>query len=501
MMKKALSLIGILIIVLLSFVIFSLLVKSAADRPAKYSKKIKDRIERVENGLTSWVQTPSLNLKWSIEERMLSYKVPGVSIAVINDYKIEWVKGYGWADVDEQRPVTAQTRFQAASISKSLNAVGVLRLAQDGVIDLNSDINQYLTSWKFPYDSITGDKKITMLNLLSHTAGLTIHGFPGYAKGVALPAITDILDGRAPANTGAVRSQSEPEIRAQYSGGGTTILQLIVEDITRQPYAEYMHNRVFTPMKISGSSYSQPPLADARLLATAYIANMEEVQGKYHIYPEQAAAGLWTNPTDLAKYVIELQLAYAGRSGKLFSQETARLMLTPFMENNATISGGLAAPGLFIERMGDETYFQHSGSNRGFLCQYYGSLSNGKGVVVMTNASNSGIIREIINSVATVYNWKEFYNPIVKETITPLDLDKYQGKYITSNGSTYDIFRRDNELFISNNLPRQIYFTSEADFFVTEARGDYKFLFDDSGKVTGFIIGNETDGRRADRFF
>jgi len=198
MIKKILRIVGILVIMYLSLMVIFFFIRSTADQPVRYSKKIKERIEQVESGLAGWVQTPAGDMKWSIEERMASYKVPGVSIAVIDNYKIEWVKGYGWADVAEQRPVTTQTLFQAASVSKSLNAVGVLRLAQDGKIDMNEDISRYLTSWEFPYDSLTGGKKVTMLSLLSHTAGLTIHGFPGYAQGEQLPVIADILDGWSP---------------------------------------------------------------------------------------------------------------------------------------------------------------------------------------------------------------------------------------------------------------------------------------------------------------
>jgi len=213
----------------------------------------------------------------------------------------DWVKGYGWADVDEKRPVTEKTLFQAASISKSLNGVGVLKLVQDGKLDLYTDINQYLKSWKFPYDSVSGGKPITLSALLSHTAGLTIHGFPGYAQGDTLPSVQQVVDGQKPANTEAVRSFIEPGTCVVYSGGGTTITQQIVTDVTGRPYDEYMQKNVIDPMGMKSSSYRQPPAGtDTSLLATGYKADGTRVDGKFHIYPEQAAAGLWTNPTDLS---------------------------------------------------------------------------------------------------------------------------------------------------------------------------------------------------------
>jgi CubicO group peptidase (beta-lactamase class C family) len=231
----------------------------------------------------------------TLKERINFYHVKGVSIAVIRNYKIEWARGFGWADSAEQRPVTTSTLFQAGSISKSLNAVGVLKLVQDGKLDLYRDINDYLKTWKFPYDSLSHGKKITVANLLSHTAGLNLHGFPGYEKGDPIPSLSQVLDGIKPANTDAVRSSFEPSLRAQYSGGGTTISQMIVQDVSNMRYDEFMWKNVLKPMGMNNSSYTQPPPKENKnKLATGYLADGEEVKGKYHIYPEQAAAGLWT---------------------------------------------------------------------------------------------------------------------------------------------------------------------------------------------------------------
>ena len=165
-----------------------------------YSKEIEEKITQVESNLIGAVQIENIPpVKWTLAERMKFYHANGISITVIKDYKIEWTKSYGWADSLEQRPVTAITRFQAGSNSKSLNAIGVLKLVQDGKVNLNEDINKYLKTWKFPYDTLSKDKKITVANLLSHTAGITIHGFPGYEIGDTIPTLTQILDGQKPA--------------------------------------------------------------------------------------------------------------------------------------------------------------------------------------------------------------------------------------------------------------------------------------------------------------
>ncbi len=205
-------------------------------------------------------------------------------------------------------------------------------------MNLDSDINIYLKSWQFPYDSLSKEKKITIANLLSHTAGLTVHGFDGYEKGDTIPTLIQILNGEKPANSKAIRSMYEPSLKSQYSGGGTTISQLILQDVTGQPYDTYMWNNVLNPMGMSNSFYTQPPpAAKENILATGYNNDGAPVKGKYHIYPEQAAAGLWTNPTDLAKYIIETQLSLQGKSNKILSPETTRLRLTPYIDSSAAL--------------------------------------------------------------------------------------------------------------------------------------------------------------------
>ena len=340
---------------------------------------------------------------------MKFYHANGVSIAVIKDYKIEWAKGYGWADNAQQRPVTTTTLFQAGSNSKSLNAVGILKLVQEGKLDLYSDINNYLKSWKFPYDSRSKGKKITIANLLSHTAGLTVHGFPGYEKGDTIPTLIQILNGQNPANTEAVHSMFEPSLRFKYSGGGTTISQLIVQDVTGQPYDVYMWDNVLKPMEMMYSFYTQPPSPDRQnLLATGYYNDGKAVKGNYHVYPEQAAAGLWTNAIDLANFVIETQLSLAGKSQKVLSKKMTELMLTPYIHKSAAL-------GVFILNKKGTKYFSHGGVDEGFVSQYVGSFEGGNGVVVMTNTYNEALFKEIINSVATVYNWKDYYTPKIRD--------------------------------------------------------------------------------------
>lgn len=388
-----------------------------------YSNEVQEKISKVENFLSPGTIYGDTIPRGNIEERMKATHTKGLSIAVITGYKLEWAKGYGWADESEQRKVTTNTRFQAASISKSLNSMGVLKLVEQGKLDPEADINNYLTTWKFPYDSLSKDKKINTYNLLSHTAGLTIHGFPGYKTDAKLPTLPEILDGKKPANTSAVRSRFAPMTKFQYSGGGTTISQLIVMDITGQDYAAFMQKEVLDPLGMSNSSYQQPPAAGADL-ATGYFNNGKAVKGKYHIYPEQAAAGLWTTPSDLAKYIIECQLAYEGRSQKVLTPAMMKKRMSPYFDSTFAL-------GVFIENRKGNKWFNHNGGNEAFVCTYYASLEGGNGVVIMENGENFNLIAEVLNSVAQVYDWKGFYNPVFKKVTTvPKELlQQYTGNY------------------------------------------------------------------------
>src|SRR5918999_5166650 len=315
-------------------------------------------IKRVEQGLL-----PPVLIKgdpaWTIEERMKFYKAHGLSVAVIKDFKIHWARAYGVKDLETKEPVSTETLFQAGSISKSVNAMIAMKKVEQGKISLDANINDKLTTWKLPENDFTAKKKVTLKNLLSHTAGTTVHGFPGYAVNERMPTLVQVLDGAKPANTVAVRVDLEPGTRYRYSGGGTTITQLALMDIEKKPYPEIARETVLKPLKMTNSTYSQPLPANWRpKAATGYRRDGKEVEGKIHVYPEMAAAGLWTTPTDLAKFAIEMQLSLAGRSNKVLSKVSTDLMTTAFME-----STGL---GFFIHKYGSALYFGHDGADEGF---------------------------------------------------------------------------------------------------------------------------------------
>src|SRR5215203_2156218 len=259
-------------------------------RPAAQDATPAPRHARIERGLLPPVLIKGMPA-WSLEERLRYYKVPGVSVAVIRDFKVEWARGYGFKDAESREPVTERTLFQAGSISKPVAAMTILKKVEQGKLSLDEDVNAKLVSWKLPENELTAKKKVTLANLLSHTAGLTVHGFPGYAAGEKLPTVPQVLDGAPPANTEPVRVDLEPGTRFRYSGGGTTIAQLLLTDTERRPFPDIARETVLAPLGMTDSGYEQPlPAARARLAATGYRADGKPVEGKFHVYPEMAAA-------------------------------------------------------------------------------------------------------------------------------------------------------------------------------------------------------------------
>jgi CubicO group peptidase (beta-lactamase class C family) len=465
----------LLLIVLASFA-------AALNAQTHYSKEIEAQIKQVENSLAGDVVIEGAK-PYNILERMAHYKVKGLSVAVVHNYQIVWAKGYGWADEKEKRPVTTETLFEPGSISKSFNALGVLKLVQEKKLDLNKDINVYLKTWKFPYDSVSKNKKITLANLLSHTAGLSVHGFEGYNRFGKIPTLPQILDGKEPANSEPVRSMFEPGLRFEYSGGGTTISQLLLIDQTVMAYDQFIAKNVFQPLGMDHSFFTQPPPADKlSMVATGYREDGSEVDGKFHVYPEQAAAGQWTTPTDLCKYIIETQLAYEGRSAKVLNQEMTRLRLTPYIDNSAAL-------GVFIENRGGSKYFQHGAGNEGFRGFYYGSLDGGNGVVVFVNSDEGRILSEVINSVASVYEWKGFNKPVTKKVVTiPDDVaSRYKGVYAHEGAFAIILQKEDGYYCCANGACNKMFFTGSKDFFSVESPVTYHLLTNDTGASTGML--------------
>ncbi|MEK7832245.1 MAG: serine hydrolase domain-containing protein [Acidobacteriota bacterium] len=277
---------------------------------------VAERIASVESGLLPAVVIKDQTTAMTIADRMKHYKVPGVSVAVINDGKIEWAKGYGVTEAGGgSTPVTSDTMFQAASISKPVAAMGMLALVEKGLLTLDEDVNVKLKSWKVPDNDFTKEQKVTLRRLASHSAGLTVHGFRGYAAGEAVPTTVQILDGQKPANSAAVRVDVLPGSKWRYSGGGITVMQLLMTEAAGKPFPALMQESVLGKIGMNNSTYEQPLPADKTAKAAmGHRANGEIVKGKFHAYPEMAAAGLWTRSRMCC--LARLALAGADSAGR-----------------------------------------------------------------------------------------------------------------------------------------------------------------------------------------
>jgi len=337
----------------------------------------------------------------TVAELMEEFGVPGVSIAVIQDFKIHWAKAYGVADVETGQLVDIETMFQAASISKPVAAMGVLRAVQDGLFSLDDDINDILDSWTLDGREFTGNRPVTPRTLTSHTSGLGDgFGFPGYDPEQPLPTTVQILEGHELSNVGSVFMEREPMTFYEYSGGGVTVMELALSDVRKRPFVDILQEGVLTPVGMTRSSYAQPISPEHNQNAARAHDNNGDSRGpKWHVYPEHAAAGLWTTPTDLARLIIEVQRSASGESNRVLSQSMIQEMLNP-------VGVGPFAVGFTVSKVGEGWYFSHGGSNWGFRALMLAHKVKGYGLVVMTNADQgSTVINEISRRIQYTYNW------------------------------------------------------------------------------------------------
>jgi CubicO group peptidase (beta-lactamase class C family) len=367
------------------------------NRESQAANNLEQRIRRVELGLVALDrvkgETPTPT---SLIERMHHYKVPGVSIAVIDNEKIDWSRGYGLADTATGQTVEIGTRFQAASISKPVTAMAALHFVEEGKLALDEDVNQKLVSWKVPSSDYTKTERVTLRRILSHSAGFTVHAVPGYAVGEPVPSLVDILNGKKSANAEPVVVDFVPGSKMRYSGGGFCVLQQLLIDVTGKSFPALMQETVLGKLGMTDSTFDQPLSASQSVYAaTGYDEQGAPVPGRWRVYPEMAPAGLWTTSSDLALFAIEILKSREGKANRVLSSSMTRQMLTPQIEGM-----GL---GIFTNRSASP--FSHGGGNDGFRC-LLAAFGSGKGVVIMTNSDNAtNLIVEIVHSVAAEYGF------------------------------------------------------------------------------------------------
>jgi CubicO group peptidase (beta-lactamase class C family) len=420
-----------------------------------------------------------------VTAQMEQRHVPGLSLAIIQDGRIVEARAYGVTEAGGRVPVTPSTLFQAGSISKSVAALGALHLVEQGKLDLDGDVNLKLTTWKVPTNGFVATRPVTLRGLLSHTAGLTVHGFPGYAVDAPMPTLVQVLDGAPPANTAPIRVDVAPGSLWRYSGGGYTVMQQMMLDVTGRSFPEYMRQTVLAPIGMTRSSYEQPlPPRMASATASGHYANQQPVKGRWHLYPEMAAAGLWTTPTDLARFAIEVQQSFAGNSSKVISPAMTRRMLTVEKDGD-----GL---GVFLQGSGASLLFNHGGRDEGFDASLNAFAETGQGLVVMINANdNSRMMNRIVGFVARKYGWptaSTYVLPVAGTESLPLArLQSYTGRYELSNNNMITFVAANGRLYsMAGGLPDEAFVPVGGDRFASADR-DVRVAFtrDAGGGITG----------------
>lgn len=382
-------------------------------------------------------------VRFTLEERMRDLRVAGCAIAVVHGFEIDWVAGFGERDASTREPVTADTMFQAGSISKPVFATAVHRLAQDEQISLDEDVRKYLSSWQLPENEFSKAETLTVRHLLSHTGSVTVHGFLGYSRAEALPTVPQILSGESPANSPAVFMDGKPGT-FRYAGGGTTIVQLAVADKTGKSIPSLVDELVFRPLAMNHATYEQPlPTAKYPDHAAGHLDDGQPVYGKFQVHPELGAAGLWISARDLATLLREWLLAANGKSERVLSRTTMENMLKP-------VGTGGTSAGFFIETHAGTTYFQHGGSNVGFKNMLYGCADSGDGFVFLSNTDPGGaLIIEVHNAIAEVYGWAGFGSQELAESApTEVELEDIPGRYELGDDLVATVFREGNRLFV-----------------------------------------------------
>ncbi len=439
------------------------------------------RMHTVENNLSTYVLIKAReNHRMSLVSQMKAQSVPAVTIAAIRNGRIDWTNAYGVSSLDGP-PVSTQTLFGAASISKPVTALAVLKLFEEHKIDLDTDVNHYLKRWHIPDNQFTTTHKVTVRELLDHTSGIGTHNGEIYDPSAPIPTLLQLLDGTKPARTPPVRVEAVPGTRFAYSNGGYLVLYLLIEDVTGEPFPKYMKHAVLDPLGMTNSTFDAPlsPTLQARA-ATAYGADGKAaVPPSNFVEPNLAAGGLWSTPTDLAKLLLEVQREYAGQSHKVLHQQTIRMMLSP-VSGPPTRRYGL---GFEVGGSQENPYIRHGGS--AYFQDDMVLYLRGNGIVVMTSGGGGeAVTDELLRSAGTVYGFPDFKSiEYAVAQVAASTLPRFVGTF------AYIKVALDGDHLTAEiptgSPPVQLYPESPTRFFVLDGPQELSFLLDSHENVTG----------------
>ncbi len=423
----------------ISFLLFTLLtINVKSQNQTNRIDSIEKKIQRIETGLVAF--GPDLNnyqqanKKWTLQERMTFNNVPGVSVAIINNNQIEWSKGYGFLKSGKKSVVTTESIFEAASSTKTLTAAIILHYVEKGLLNLDVDVNTYLKTWKIPENSFTKDNKVTLRLILTHQSGLNSPNGGFGTKKKSRPTLAQVLNGQLPAINQPATIEFVPGTKWQYSNFGYIVLQLILEDIIGKPYSQIIQDVIFNPLGLTSSTVNIPLNKELKKIEAFPHDNKGKPKEPVMHPTALGHAGLYTTPTDLAKFIIELMQSYKGISNKILSKEMTEKMFNSEIELKPELFGVELSDGLGILLTGKDSSFTiaHPGFNfPGSNCWLIGLPEVGKGAIIMTNGANGDpLAMEIIVAIMNEYKWnvKEFqslYRP--KISLVLLNVYEKQG--------------------------------------------------------------------------
>ena len=446
----------------------------------------RNRIKSTERGLLRAVfikgQKPE---KLSLEERMQFYKVPGLSLVVIDKKGIEWSKAYGVADVQTHELVTPDLPFQGGAFSQAIASAVALHLVEKGTLDLDADVAAYLRTWMFPPPAPGSKNKITLRQLLTHSAGLSDRIFEGYSAQEPFPSLPQVLSGEKPAKNAPVWTDFKPGSRARASESGYIVLEQILTDVENKPFSAIAKEIVFDPLGMTNSTLDvQRPSGGPARTASGHLRDGRLIEGGWHHYPGAAAKGLWTTPTDFAVFFLELLKAATDTSSKVLAPATARAMLSPQKENFAF--------GFSVEGAVDDINFNIRGKTDGFVCYAIFYPVRGQGVVIMTNSDNGMLlVEEILRAISAAYEWPHFKpqeKPLYR--LDPSIVRQYAGRYEVNPDYVLNVAYQDYYLFVqpTGQALTKFYVEGETLFFSIDPFIRIQFLKDKQGSVTGLVL-------------
>lgn len=446
----------------------------------------KKRIDRVEKGLLRAIffkgQAPG---KMRLLDRMTFYRVPGISLAVFDKHGVEWSKSYGIKDVRTLEPVTADTLFQGGALSQSVAAAAVLRLVDSGHIGLDEPVNNQLRGWKIPPTAFTAGKGVTLRGLMTHTAGLPAQVFSGYPEGQPVPTLLQVLEGAKPASNRPIALDSEPGAKMRATEADFVVLQKVMEDTAGKPFAAQIKEAVLEPLGMKHTTFEIPlPGAIRTQAASGHVRGGQAVDCGWNAYPELAAKGIWTTPSDLAVFIGEILGTAMSGSGKILTPASARAMLTPQV-------GGRGL-GFMVDGAGADMRFHLQGRTRGFASSLVVYPDRGQGAILMTNSDNGFfLIDEILRAISEVYLWPDFKpeeKPLYR--LDPAICAEYVGRYEVTPDYALDVRHEDYYLIIqpTGQAPTKFYVETQSIFFSVDPFIRIQFRRNDAGRVDGLVL-------------